>query len=43
MSLGQGYMLGSYITGFDSSLAGVTFSALIAVVLCSAYCLVGAC
>ena len=43
MSLGQGYMLGSYIIGFDKSLAGVTFSSLIAVVLCSAYCLVGAC
>lgn len=43
MSLAQGYMLGSYIIGFDSSIAGITFSSLIAVVLCSAYCLVGAC
>jgi cytochrome d ubiquinol oxidase subunit II len=36
-------MLGTYITGFDHSLAGIAFSCLIAVVLCSAYCLIGAC
>ena len=42
-SLAQGYMLGSYIIGFDHSLAGIAFSCLIAIILCSAYCLVGAC
>lgn len=42
-SLAQGYMLGSYITGFDSSISGIMFSCLIAILLASAYCLVGAC
>ena len=41
--LAQGYMLGSYIIGFDNSLSGIMFSFLIAIVLASAYCLVGAC
>ncbi len=42
-SLAQGYMLGSYIIGFDTSLSGIMFSCLIAIVLASAYCLIGAC
>lgn len=42
-SLAQGYMLGSYIIGFDNSLSGIMFSCLIAIVLSSAYCLIGAC
>lgn len=42
-SLAQGYMLGSYIIGFENSLSGIMFSCLIAVVLASAYCLIGAC
>ena len=42
-SLAQGYMLGTYITGFDHSWAGIMFSCLIAVALASSYCLVGAC
>jgi len=42
-SLAQGYMLGSYIIGFENSFSGVMFSCLIAVVLASAYCLIGAC
>lgn len=42
-SLAQGYMLGAYITGFDNSWAGIMFSMLIAIAVCSAYCLIGAC
>jgi len=42
-ALAQGYMLGSYIIGFDHSWAGVMFSCLIAVATASAYCLIGAC
>ncbi|MEM7620994.1 MAG: cytochrome d ubiquinol oxidase subunit II [Pseudomonadota bacterium] len=42
-SLAQGYMLGSYIIGFDQSLSGIMFSCLIAVAIASAYCLIGAC
>jgi cytochrome d ubiquinol oxidase subunit II len=42
-ALAQGYMLGSYIIGFDHSLAGIAFSILIAVAVASAYCLIGAC
>ena len=42
-SLMQGYMLGSYITGFDHSPGGIMFSCLIAVSVSSAYCLIGAC
>ena len=42
-SLAQGYMLGAYISGFDNSASGVMFSCLIAMVLSSAYCLIGAC
>ena len=42
-SLAQGYMLGSYIIGFDDSWSGVMFSCLIAVAAASAYCFIGAC
>lgn len=42
-ALAQGYMLGSYIIGFDNSWAGIMFSLIIAVSVASAYCLVGAC
>ncbi|MPV85689.1 cytochrome d ubiquinol oxidase subunit II [Ostreibacterium oceani] len=42
-ALAQGFMLGFYIIGFDTSLAGLLFSVLIAVALASAYCLIGAC
>lgn len=42
-ALAQGYMLGSYIIGFDDSWSGVVFSCLIAICVASAYCLVGAC
>lgn len=42
-SLAQGYMLGSYIIGFDHSWAGIAFSVVIAISVASAYCLIGAC
>lgn len=42
-ALAQGYMLGFYIIGFETSLAGIIFSCLIAVAVASAYCLIGAC
>lgn len=42
-ALAQGYMLGSYIIGFDQTLEGVMFSCLISISLASAYCLIGAC
>lgn len=41
-ALAQGYILGSYVIGFDSSPVGILFSCLIAVAVASAYCLVGA-
>lgn len=40
-ALAQGYMLGSYILGFNHSLGGVLFSCLIALAVASAYCLIG--
>lgn len=42
-ALSQGYMLGSYITGFGQDWASIVFSVLIAVCVASAYCLIGAC
>lgn len=42
-ALAQGYMLGTYIIGFDKSWAGTLFSCLIAISVASAYCLIGAC
>ncbi len=41
-ALAQGYMLGSYVIGFDSSWLGILFSCFIAVALACAYCLIGA-
>ncbi len=40
-SAAQGWMLGSYITGFDNSLLGWTFSLAIAITLPAAYVLLG--
>ena len=42
-SLAQGYMLGSYVVGFEKSWAAIMFSCLIAISVASAYCLIGAC
>lgn len=42
-ALAQGYMLGSYIFGFDDNFASIAFSCVIACAVASAYCLVGAC
>jgi cytochrome bd ubiquinol oxidase subunit II len=42
-ALAQGYMLGSYIIGFDKSWSSIMFCCLIAVSVASAYCLIGAC
>lgn len=42
-SISQGYMLGSYITGFKHSYSSIMFSCLIALAVTSAYCLIGAC
>lgn len=41
-SLTQGYMLGMYVNGFDTSLTGVLFASLSAVGVSCAYCLIGA-
>jgi cytochrome d ubiquinol oxidase subunit II len=41
-SLAQGYMLGSYIVGFDHGLGGIAFSLLVAVCLAAGYALIGA-
>jgi len=42
-SFAQGWMLGSYILGFRSDAAGLSFAGLIGVCLCAGYCLLGAC
>jgi cytochrome d ubiquinol oxidase subunit II len=42
-ALSQGYMLGSYILGFERSWAAVGFSLLIGLCLAAGYCLLGAC
>lgn len=42
-SLSQGYIFGSYLTGFDTSLSSTMFSFLMALTVCSTYCLIGAC
>lgn len=41
-SLTQGYMLGQYILGFDTSAGGLAFSALVGVSVAAGYSLVGA-
>jgi cytochrome d ubiquinol oxidase subunit II len=43
MALAQGYMLGSYIVGFSTTLAGVAFAALCGVAVAVGYTLLGAC
>lgn len=42
-AMAQGYMLGSYILGFEKSLAAVGFSLLVGVCVVAGYCLIGAC
>lgn len=42
-ALAQGYMLGSYIMGFDNSLPSLAFSLLCALGVTVGYCLIGAC
>ena len=39
----QGYMLGSYILGFDHSLGGVLFSVVVGFGVVFGYCLIGSC
>lgn len=41
-SMAQGYMLGSYITGFDQSWFGIGFSFFIGLCVTAGYCLIGA-
>lgn len=41
-SLAQGYMLGVYVLGLDTSLAGMAFGALVALCLAAAYAAMGA-
>jgi cytochrome d ubiquinol oxidase subunit II len=43
MALSQGYMLGSYILGFDGGWAAFAFSMLAGVCVAAGYCLIGAC
>jgi cytochrome bd ubiquinol oxidase subunit II len=42
-ALSQGWMLGSYILGFETGWEATAFAALIAVCLVAGYCLLGAC
>jgi cytochrome d ubiquinol oxidase subunit II len=42
-ALAQGYMLGSYILGFQQSIAAVAFSLLVGLCVAAGYCLIGAC
>ena len=42
-ALCQGYMLGLYIMGFESSLSASIFALLVAISLAAGYCLMGAC
>ena len=41
-ALSQGYMLGSYIVGFDSSFGSILFSCLVSIGVAIGYCLIGA-
>lgn len=41
-ALAQGYMLGFYIVGFDSSLGSIIFSCLVSIGVAIGYCLIGA-
>lgn len=42
-AMSQGYMLGSYILGFEKSFAAIGFSLLVGVCVVAGYCLIGAC
>jgi len=42
-AMSQGYMLGSYIIGFDQSFQGIIFSFFIGLCVVAGYCLIGAC
>jgi cytochrome d ubiquinol oxidase subunit II len=42
-AMSQGYMLGSYILGFEKSYAAIGFSLLVGVCVVAGYCLIGAC
>ncbi len=42
-AMAQGYMLGSYILGFEKSLAAIGFSLLVGACVVAGYCLIGAC
>lgn len=42
-ALAQGYMLGSYIIGFEQTLRAHAFAALVGVCVAAGYCLIGAC
>lgn len=42
-AVSQGYMLGSYIIGFDQSWQGILFSLFIGSCVAAGYCLIGAC
>lgn len=41
-ALAQGYMLGSYIVGFQSNTIGIAFSCLVGLCVVAGYCLIGA-
>lgn len=42
MAFSQGYMVGSYVLGFEKGLAAVAFCSLVGISLIAAYCLMGA-
>ena len=42
-AMAQGYMLGSYIVGFEQSFAAIAFSFLVGLCVAAGYCLIGAC
>jgi cytochrome d ubiquinol oxidase subunit II len=42
-AMSQGYMLGSYILGFEKSFSAIGFSLLVGVCVVAGYCLIGAC
>lgn len=43
MAFSQGYMVGSYVIGFQSGIAATAFCSLVGLSLIAAYCLMGAC
>tara|TARA_Y100001960_G_scaffold44466_1_gene44366 strand:+ start:926 stop:1930 length:1005 start_codon:yes stop_codon:yes gene_type:complete len=43
MAVSQGYMVGSYVLGFETGLAATAFCMLVGISLTAAYCLMGAC